>query len=38
MSGLYAGQSTRDRERILMTMLGGQREVLIAANLVVPAQ
>lgn len=36
MSGLYQGQSTRDRERILLSMLGGQRPVLIAANLVVP--
>jgi transcription antitermination factor NusG len=34
--GLYAGQSTRDRERILLNLLGGQRPVLIASNLVVP--
>jgi transcriptional antiterminator RfaH len=37
MSGLYAGQSTRDREKILLSMLGSQRPVLIAANLVAPA-
>jgi transcriptional antiterminator RfaH len=36
--GLYAGQSTRDRERVLLHVLGGQREVRIASNLVVPAQ
>jgi transcriptional antiterminator RfaH len=36
MSGLYAGQSTRERELILLHVLGGQRRVLIAANLVVP--
>ena len=36
MSGLYAGQSTRERERVLLNLLGGQRPVLIAANLVVP--
>ena len=38
MSGLYAGQSTQDRERILLNLLGSQRPVLIAANLIVPAQ
>ena len=37
MSGLYAGQSTRDREKILLSLLGGQRPVLIAADLVAPA-
>jgi transcriptional antiterminator RfaH len=36
MSGLYAGMSNRDRERVLLHVLGGQRQVLIAANLVVP--
>jgi hypothetical protein len=36
MSGLYAGQSTRDRELILLNLLGSQRPVAIAANLVVP--
>jgi transcriptional antiterminator RfaH len=36
MSGLYAGQSSRERELILLNLLGGQRRVLIAANLVVP--
>jgi transcription antitermination factor NusG len=34
--GLYAGQSTRDRERILLNLLGASRPVLIASNLVVP--
>jgi transcription antitermination factor NusG len=32
--GLYQGQSTRDRERILLSMLGSQRPVLIASNLI----
>jgi transcriptional antiterminator RfaH len=36
MRGLYQGQSTRERERILLNLLGGQRPVLIAAGLVVP--
>jgi transcriptional antiterminator RfaH len=36
MSGLYAGMSTKDRERVLLHVLGGQREVRIASNLVVP--
>ena len=36
MSGLYAGQSTHERERILLNLLGSQRPVLIAANLIVP--
>jgi transcriptional antiterminator RfaH len=34
--GLYAGQSTRDRERVLLNLLGSSRPVLIASNLVVP--
>jgi transcription antitermination factor NusG len=34
--GLYQGQSTRDRERILLNLLGSQRPVLIASNLIVP--
>ena len=38
MSGLYAGMSTKDRERVLLHVLGGQREIRIASNLVVPAQ
>jgi transcriptional antiterminator RfaH len=38
MSGLYAGQSTRERELILLNILGGQRKVSIAAGLVVPVQ
>jgi transcription antitermination factor NusG len=38
MSGLYAGQSTRERELVLLNLLGGQRPVLIDAGLVVPAQ
>jgi transcriptional antiterminator RfaH len=36
MRGLYAGQTTREREKVLLHVLGGQRQVLIAANLVVP--
>jgi transcriptional antiterminator RfaH len=36
MSGLYAGMSTNDRERVLLHVLGGQREIRIASNLVVP--
>ena len=36
MSGPYAGQSTRERELILLNLLGSQRPVAIAANLVVP--
>src|SRR5580700_7522118 len=38
MSGLYAGMSTKDREKILLNLLGGQRPVLVPANLVIPAQ
>ena len=38
MSGLYAGMSTKDREKILLNLLGSQRPVLIPANLVIPAQ
>ena len=36
MSGLYAGQSTRERELILLNLLGSQRPVAIAASLVAP--
>ena len=36
MSGLYAGMSTKDRERVLLHVLGGQREIRIASNLVIP--
>ena len=35
MIGLYAGMSTRERELVLLNVLGGQRPVAIAANLVV---
>jgi transcriptional antiterminator RfaH len=35
MNGLYAGQSTRERELVLLNLLGGQRPVAIASNLVV---
>ena len=38
MSGLYAGQSTRERELVLLNLLGGQRPVSIAAGLVAPVQ
>ena len=37
MSGLYAGQSTRERELVLLNVLGGQRPVSIAGGLVAPA-
>jgi hypothetical protein len=37
-TGLYVGQSTRDREKVLLNLLGGQRHVLIASRLVMPAQ
>ena len=36
MRGLYAGMAPRDRERVLLNLLGGQRPVTIAAGLVVP--
>jgi transcriptional antiterminator RfaH len=36
MSGLYVGMSTKDREKVLLNLLGGQREIRIASNLVVP--
>jgi len=36
MRGLYAGQSTRERELVLLNLLGGQRPVAIAAGLVAP--
>jgi len=36
MSGLYAGQSTRERELVLLNLLGSQRPVAIAASLVAP--
>jgi transcriptional antiterminator RfaH len=36
MAGLYAGQSTRERELVLLNLLGGQRPVAVAANLVIP--
>jgi transcription antitermination factor NusG len=38
MAGLDAGMSTKDRERVLLHVLGGQGEIRIASNLVVPAQ
>ena len=34
MSGLYVGQSTRERELVLLNVLGSQRPVAIAAHLV----
>ena len=36
MSGLYAGQSTRERELVLLNVLGSQRPVAISAGLVAP--
>jgi hypothetical protein len=38
MSGLYAGQSTRERELILLDLLGRQTPVTIAAGFVAPLQ
>jgi transcriptional antiterminator RfaH len=38
MSGLYAGQSTRERELVLLNLLGRQTRVTIAANLVEEAR
>ena len=35
LSGLYAGQSTRERELVLLRVLGSQRPVAISAGLVV---
>ena len=37
-SGLYAGQTARERELILINILGATRPVAVAAGLVVPAQ
>jgi transcriptional antiterminator RfaH len=34
MSGLYAGQSARERELVLLNVLGGQRPVAVAAHLI----
>jgi transcriptional antiterminator RfaH len=36
LSGLYAGQSTRDRERILLNLLGGQTPVLVPSHQIAP--
>ena len=36
MSGLYAGMSTRERELVLLTMLGGPRKIAISAGLIAP--
>jgi transcriptional antiterminator RfaH len=36
MSGLYAGQSTRERELVLLNILGAQRPVAIASHLIAP--
>jgi transcriptional antiterminator RfaH len=38
MSGLYAGMSSKDREKILLNLLGSQRPVLVPSNLVIPAR
>jgi transcriptional antiterminator RfaH len=38
MSGLYAGQSTRERELILLNLLGRQTPVTIPAGQLVPVQ
>ena len=36
--GLYAGQAPRERERVLLSLLGRQTPVLLAAASVVPVQ
>jgi transcription antitermination factor NusG len=36
-TGLYDGQSTKDREKILLNLLGSQRSVEIASNWIAPA-
>jgi transcriptional antiterminator RfaH len=38
LSGVYVGMSARERELVLLNVLGASRPVAIAANLVVPAQ
>jgi transcriptional antiterminator RfaH len=38
MSGLYAGQAPRERERVLLSLLGRQTPVLLGAASVVPAE
>jgi transcriptional antiterminator RfaH len=38
MNGLYADMSTKDREKILLNLLGSQRLVLVPPNFVIPAQ
>ena len=38
MAGLYAGQSTRERELVLLNLLGRQTPVTIPAGLVAPVQ
>jgi transcription antitermination factor NusG len=37
-NGLHTGMSTRDREMVLINILGGPRPVEVAAGLVAPAQ
>ncbi|MFZ0601222.1 MAG: transcription termination/antitermination NusG family protein [Roseiarcus sp.] len=37
MSGLYAGQSTRERELVLLNVLGSQRPIAIGSNLILPS-
>jgi transcriptional antiterminator RfaH len=37
-NGLHTGMSTRDREMLLINILGGQRPVTVAAGQVVPAK
>ena len=36
MRGLYAGQSTRERELVLLNLLGSHRRVEIPASLITP--
>jgi transcriptional antiterminator RfaH len=38
INAIHSGMSVRDRERVLLHVLGGRREVSVAHHLVVPAQ
>ena len=37
LNGVYAGMSARERELVLLNILGASRQVEVAANLIVPA-
>ena len=38
LSGVYAGMSARERELVLLNVLGAQRPVEVAADLIAPSQ